>query len=93
MGFSYTPADWPLHTSPLLPMPSRFNRRKPFPSHSSNHTIWFQLIVSETILPIRFLSCERHQELNGDVVEKAGGGNKNGCCGEEPIPLGKWGVD
>ena len=54
---------------------------------------WIQLIVSETILQIPFLPSEGHQDLNGDVVEKVGMENKNGYCGEEPIPLGKWGIE
>ena len=61
--------------------------------HSSNNTLEVQLIVSETILRIPFLQSERHQDLNGDVVEKVGTENKNGYCGEEPIPLGKWGIE
>ena len=79
-GVSHTPP--PLHTSRLVPMPSRLNRRKQFVSPSQNHTLSVQLIVSETILPIPFVSTKR-QELNGDVVEKAGGVNKNGSCGDE----------
>ena len=93
MGFSYTPADWPpSHFSfgsdaiPIQPAQTiPFSFFKPY--------FWIQLIVTETILPILFLQSERHQDLNGDVVEKVGMENKNGYCGEEPIPLGKWGIE
>lgn len=89
-GFPTPPSDWPFSVPsdgiPIQPPQTiRGSFREPYPFHSIDRFQNHPLSIS--------VSNDRHQELNGEVVEKVGCGNKHEWRGREGNPEGEWYIE